>query len=363
MTIDDAYKRGRPNALNGIRLLLAVGVVFWHSFALTGTAFDGGDPAQQLLGNVFVDGFFGVSGYLIAMSWVRTPRVGAFLTARVLRIFPGFWTCLIITAVILAPLSAAVAGGTGWQLLATLGPYEYVFKNAGLWIFQRGIEGTLLTVPYPDAWNGSLWTLAWEFLCYLGVLALGIAGLISRKSVLWGLFAAVWLATLTTAALGWDSETLHNALRFAMMFLAGTLLAAYSSQVRISGWAIVVSAGVVAASCWLPDYRLVAALPLAYLLVALGGFVSRPRLQFKNDTSFGIYIYAFPVQQLLASAGGAALGVWWFSLIATAVTVPLAIASWFLVEKRALRFKTLGRSTKQARISGSPTRGRSTVAP
>lgn len=53
----------------------------------------------------------------------------------------------------------------------------------------------------------------------------------------------------------------------------------------------------------------------------------------EHDISYGMYIYAFQVQQLVAVQGGAALGYWQFSLVALAATVPMAIASWLLLER------------------------------
>lgn len=339
MTIADGYAKGRYNGLNGIRLILAISVILWHSFSISGAQFTLGDPAQQLMSHGFVDGFFGISGFLIAASWIRTPRAAAYLRARTIRIFPAFWVCLVITALVFAPISVALTGGNPWGLFTSSDTYEYILKNAGLWVFSRGIEGTLEAVPYPEAWNGSLWTLAWEFFCYLGILALGVAGLVQRKSVLWVLFGAAWFAALVVPVIGFDSTFVYSAIRFSLMFLSGTLLAAYSSQITVRWWSIVVCTVAVLVSAWLPDYRVVGALALTYLLVALGAIISHPKMQFKNDISYGVYIYAFPIQQLVASAGGASLGVLGFWIVSCAITFPVAALSWFLVEKPSLRFK------------------------
>ncbi|EUA24317.1 putative membrane protein [Mycobacterium xenopi 3993] len=91
----------RRNALNAWRLTLATGVILWHSFPLTGhhIAFQ---PVHQLLRDAWVDGFFAISGFLITWSWLSNPRLCTYLVARGLRILPGLWLCLIITAFVIA---------------------------------------------------------------------------------------------------------------------------------------------------------------------------------------------------------------------------------------------------------------------
>ena len=346
MIIADAYAPRRPNLLNLIRLLLAIGVIVWHSTALTGNPYDG--VAAEFLGAVFVDGFFAVSGFLILRSWERNPRVGAFLTARVLRIFPAFWLCLLVTAVVFAPLSQMLVGSS-----PTLQPDNalYVAHNAGLWIFQFGIEDTLQDVPYPGVWNGSLWTLAWEFFCYLAVLGLGVLGLWKHRWLASAALAAVWLASAFALGDLVGSDNVTTALRFSMMFLSGCVLAQFQERIRISWAAAAVALVLVAASSWMPDYRLLGGPALAYLLVAVGGLVSRERLALRNDISYGVYIYAFPLQQLLATWGGANSTPLLFALLATIVTIPVAMLSWFGLERPMIRMRT--KVTRRAKLTSA----------
>lgn len=332
--IADAYAPRRPNLLNVIRLLLAVGVIVWHSTSLTGKPYDG--VAAEFLGAVFVDGFFAVSGFLILRSWVRNPKVAEFLAARALRIFPAFWLCLVVTGLLFAPLSQLLAGSSpGFQADNAL----YIVRNAALWIFQFGIQDTLQDVPYPGVWNGSLWTLAWEFLCYLAVLGLGLLGLWKYRWSAAAALGVVWLASAFSVDDVIGSDNVTNALRFSLMFLSGCVLAQFQDRIRISWAGAAAAAALVAASVWLPDYRLLGGPALAYLLIAIGGLVSRERLGLRNDISYGVYIYAFPVQQLLATWGGANSEPLMFALLATILTVPLAMLSWFGLERPMIRMR------------------------
>ena len=160
MNLDRAFDP-RSNSLNAVRLVLSLGVIYWHSFALTGAEISLG-PARQFLSQVWVDAFFAISGFLIVSSWIRNPSAVTFLRARCVRILPAFYGCLFITAFVFAPLSLVVAGESAdW----VPGAFHYVMSNSALWIREFGITGTLEDVPFPGVWNGSLWTLGWEFSC------------------------------------------------------------------------------------------------------------------------------------------------------------------------------------------------------
>lgn len=354
MTLGEAFVRGRPNSLNAIRLVLAVGVIFWHSFPLTGTPFEGGTQLGQLLGYGFVDGFFAISGFLIVRSWLGNPSARAFLTARLLRIMPAFWVCLAVTAFVFAPIATLLSGGSPMSTLFSFDSLSYVVKNFALWIFQYGIAGTLTDVPYAGVWNGSLWTLAWEFLCYLAILALGMMGLLRKVWPVCAAFALVWLATFLGVSESIGSDLAGNGLRFALTFLAGAVLAQFQSKIRLSWTGIAIAFAIVTASLWLPDYRLVAAPALAYGLVGLGGLVSHPRLALRNDISYGMYVYAFPVQQLLATMGLAWMGPLGFGAIATLATTPFAAASWLLVEKPLIGLNKRWRTRQRAVLGVQP---------
>ena len=332
----------RNNALNAWRLVLATGVILWHSFPLTGrhVPFVAG---YQFLSQVFVDGFFAISGFLITSSWLKNPRLRHYAVARGLRIFPGLWVCVAVTAFVIAPLSVAIQGGSATRLLLSGAPLNYVLNNGLLNFFYAGIAGTPRHVPFPGAWNGSIWTLLPELFCYIAVAGLGTTGLLGRRwlapaltvlmvicSVLvtpWSGFAQVW----TPASIG---------ARFALMFLAGALLQQYQDVIPARWSLVAVSAAIVVAASWLPNYRVLAAIPLAYAIIVSGALLRHKRLQLRNDVSYGIYIYAFPMQQLLIVCGLGVLPPLLFFPIATLATLPLAALSWFVVEKRAIALKS-----------------------
>lgn len=330
----------RNNALNAIRLALAIEVIFLHSFQNTGRVPP--EPTRQLLMSVGVDGFFAISGFLITASWLSHPRARDYLVARALRILPGFYVCLAVTAFILAPISVLLQGGSAAKLLWSTGPIEYVLKNSAIAYLHWDVGGTPRGIPRAGDWNGSLWSLIYEVLCYLAVAVIGIAGLANRRWVsptilAVGVFTAAMLPPLTLFQ-AWTVPQLIA--RCAIMFAAGALLFQFREVVP-ARWSLVgVSVIIVSVASMLPDYRVVGAIPLAYIVIVSGALTKKKRLNLRTDLSYGMYIYAFPTQQLLAVCGLTDLNPMFFFVFSTVGTLPLAAMSWFLVEKRAMALKS-----------------------
>jgi peptidoglycan/LPS O-acetylase OafA/YrhL len=328
----------RANALNSFRLALATAVILWHTFPLTGRHLP--FAVHQLFSQASVDGFFAVSGFLITSSWLSRPRLGSYFAARALRILPGLWVCLTVTAFVIAPIGVAIQGGSAARLLLSSAPVEYVVKNSAVWTFQVDIGGTPRGIPDPGMWNGSLWTLQYEVLCYIAVAGLGLVGLLARR---WFLPAAMALAVIWAALASYTLDGVptvaQNGARFAVMFLAGALLHHFRDMIPARWSLVAVSLVVVLVATLLPDYRLVAAIPLAYAIIVSGALIDNERFRLRNDLSYGVYIYACPIQQLLVICGLGILNPIVLTIIAAVATLPFAAMSWFLVEKPAMALK------------------------
>jgi peptidoglycan/LPS O-acetylase OafA/YrhL len=344
----------RKNALNAMRLVLAAEVMLFHSWPITGHVLP--KPTIELLFSVGVDGFFAISGFLITRSWITDPRLRDFLTARALRILPGFYICLIVTAFVFAPLSVAIQGGSAAKLLGSSGPLEYILKNSAVAYLQHDVGGTPRDIPAPGAWNASLWSLVWELLCYLAVAGIGVAGLANRRWIsplilVLAAVSAVFLPPLTFPGV-WTIPQL--AVRSAIMFSAGAVIYQWREVIPARWSLVAVSVVIVLASSQLPDYRVVGALPLAYAVIVTGSLLKNSRLRLRTDLSYGVYIYAFPTQQLLAVCGLATLlHPALFFIVAAAATLPLAALSWFLIEKPSMSLKRRLRTRWSAPVASS----------
>ncbi len=322
------------NSLNALRLAFALMVIVSHAWPIGGF---GGDPALAgfSLGGFGVAGFFAISGYLITESRVHKD-IAPYLVARGLRILPGLWVALLAVAFVGAPLAAIARGG--WSLRAAI---EYVLGNAATYQGHTVLGSTLDRQPLGD-WNGSLWTLFYEVLCYLciGAAFLLAAVRCNPRPYLAVAFVGTVLLGAANSSHAFDGHVaLQQGSSLVPYFFAGALIWAYRDLVPAQPLLAGVCAAVALTLVLAHAGGEFVALPIAYVVLWLGQALPAwtQRINNPNDISYGVYIYAFPVTQLLVIAGVAKAGAGVLSLAAAAVTVPLAFASWFLVERPAKR--------------------------
>lgn len=332
----------RNNSLNLIRLVLALAVLVHHSWPLTGTP-DEPIFAGESLGGWAVAGFFGISGYLITASrW--SHGLADYLVHRIARIMPAFIVCLLLMVSVFAPIGYVVAKGSlaGYFSTAT-SPLNFLISNAGLKISSYNIAGTPLNVPYPGAWNGSLWSLYYEFLCYLIVGVLGLFVLFRRSP--WPVTAAFVLSVVAQMNVEFLSRYTDGnfdvvlLLRLLPFFLGGATVFVWRNIIGIN-WVLGVSsllAALILVSIYPAWGGQASGAFVAYGILWISSWLPQPALVGKNDVSYGVYIYAFAFQQLLAVFGAYHWGLLAFSLAATALTVPTAVASWLWIERPVMR--------------------------
>lgn len=351
----------RHNGLSTIRLVFATTVIFWHSFPLTGTEI-AYEPLRQVVGSFRADGFFAISGFLILASWERRPDVRGYVRARLLRILPAYWFSLLAVAFVIAPVALMASG----QRVAALfeGPRSssaYVLANLDTRIAFFDIAGTPQGVPYPGAWNGSVWTLQWEMAAYAGLLLLAVLGLTRHRWFLLALTMGSWFLLLLCALDVLDPGGYRlGGLRFGLMFLTGACLYAFAHRVPVRGWLAGLSVATIAAGGFLADYRLIAAPALAYLVFWIGSRLRHPRWNRRTDLSFGLFLFGFPVQQLLLTLGWDSPHPLLFFVVSVLATLPFAFLSWYAVERPAMNWKRRldRRAADRAAGAGKPFRAR-----
>ena len=343
----------KRNSLNFLRLVLAFCVVYSHASDLGWWGFRNVVVNGNELGTIAVYGFFGISGYLIAGSASRNS-VGRYLWQRFLRIVPALWVCLVVTAFVFGAIALAINPlphcGYVCYLKLHPGPFSFVYSNALVKLNQLNVATPKLFLA-----NGSLWTLFFEFLCYLLLAVLSFVGVLRHRGwvalVALGIFGALLITTLAPSLNsmfnGQSNYILMNFMVLSLAFLGGTLIYLYREQVPDSALLAVVSFIAFVATLHLPidghawtlNASKFGVFLLAYPLLWLGAHLPFYWIGSKNDYSYGVYIYAYPLTQLLVSLGADRLGYWPFMGLTASVTLAFAVASWWLVEKHALRLK------------------------
>lgn len=350
ITLQQAFDP-RHNSLDFLRFLLAAFVILSHCYPLGGL---GEEPlarvtgGQESFGGLAVAGFFALSGFLITRSYISGNAVLPFLWNRCLRIFPAFWVCLILTALVWVPALYWIRHGELLGFWSDHGheAWRYVRINAPLKIRQWGVAPVFDTLPYPGVLNGSLWSLHYEFQCYLLVALAGLLRLLRRRAFVLSAFVGLFAFDLAeqllpgSAALvmgsHWDALTV----RLLLWFLAGSVSFLYGDCIPLSGrLGLACLVLTILATRW---GLLDTVLPMTGTYLLLWGGVNLPLQSFgrQGDYSYGLYIYAFPIQQTLALWGAHGLGVTLYFGLSLLCTLPLAVLSYHVIERPALRWKS-----------------------
>lgn len=328
----------RQNSFDVLRLLFALLVAASHGVAIrTGYQARWG---VSTLGDFGLDGFFILSGFLVTRSWLTLDSFPRFAWHRFLRIMPGFWVCLMLTSLVVAPLAAWLQG------MAVTTPFtgdpsalRYLLGNSALLIVQYDIAGILADTPKGASFNGALWTLFFETFCYVIVAGLGVVGALRGRRIVVPVILGVLAVLTIMQEAGLPVLVNDRVLRLTFVFLLGAAACLYADRLPMRTDLAVASAGIFLLSVTIfEDYRVLGAAPLAYLFIWFGACFRWP-WSLRTDLSYGMYIYHWPTMQLLALTGIGTLAPPLFLLLGLSITAAMALVSWFLVERPALRRK------------------------
>jgi peptidoglycan/LPS O-acetylase OafA/YrhL len=336
---------GRAPGMDVLRLAAATLVIVAHSYALTNHA----EPLQRFggpeFGDIAVAVFFAISGFLVTASWVSDSRLRSFVLRRALRILPALWVVLLLTTFV---MGVVVTDVPVTSYLTSLSTWRYPLERALVFSTRPDLPGVFTTNPYGTPVNGSLWTLPVEVTAYGATLLLGLTGLLARRRGLvllatLALFAVQEAILSSTPGLGAAApgNVLHWLVHFGIFYAVGALFFLYREYVPLSFAATAVAVAVWIASFDTGALTVVSQLTLPYVVLVLGyrgpAVVDRVMRRI-GDISYGTYIYAFPVQQLIIHYH-LGIGPGWLIAATVPITYACAFLSWRLVERPALRLR------------------------
>jgi len=309
-----------------VRLLAAVAVYVGH---VRNSWYETPSALAYLLSEHAVHAFFLTSGFLIYQSADRLSTQ-EYLLRRVFRIWPGLTTCLFIISFALAPIvSRLFDNSPNWR-----DSFLFFLRNL---LLLPAWQTTILDSLPPDlpsrAWNPPLWTLFFEVSCYLAALAFcRIHDKVrSRVYVLTlACLAALYISTQAEVLTFWNS-----AAKLSLSFVLGTSFAIGRR------FGLVTTASVLVFSIGIRDWTLLSISILAIVLVDLAPHLVTVMPPLRCDLSFGIYIWHWPLVQLVWSLCRLLdVNLSWvqLGLVTFPAVVGVSIASWHLVESPAIKF-------------------------
>lgn len=339
---------GRTNNFDLIRFIAASLVIFSHAYQV---ALGKGNTeplvlfsgAQIWFGHLALYIFFIISGFLVTQSFERSNNVGVFAWARALRILPAFLASLLFATFIVGPLTTTL------PLSAYLSDpltYDYL-KSFFMLKIRWGLPGVFEALPFKGVANGALWTIPQEVSCYALVAFLGCFQLLKRRNSVLILAGIFFYLRIFGPQIPYVKEGrfLDNELRvfidLAAFYLIGMLFYLYRERIFLIRSLAMFSLVGLFISLLFGGFREVFALCGSYLIFY---FAYHPNIKFWNfakfgDFSYGIYVYAFPVQQLVAWHYHGTISPWKNFVYSFGITLILSIASWHLIEKPALSLK------------------------
>lgn len=330
----------RHNNFDALRLIAAISVIFSHAFLL-GAGTQDPDPLMRLTGEtvlgvagVFV--FFTISGFLVTQSFELTASPPRFLMKRALRIYPALLVCLLVSAFIMGPALSDLPLAAYFR---NPGTYLYVISNFVMISPTHTLPGvTFSGFGVGSIVDGPFWTLPCEIMMYLMVLALGMLRWLDLRviAVLIALgLGGIWFDTASS------DYSIGGALWLLGFFAVG--MALYRLRARNifrARWALLATL-ILALSVPLHAFILLFPLSGSYLVIYLAMEKRLPLVKAARfgDLSYGLYIYGWPVEQVLVRLNGGNMRADLLFVASLAVTLVIAFLSWRLIEAPALRLK------------------------
>jgi peptidoglycan/LPS O-acetylase OafA/YrhL len=328
----------RVNNFDTLRLVAAICVIFSHAF-LIAEGNQEHEPLilltgrQSILGLAGVFVFFAISGFLVTQSYETTGSPLRYLAKRALRIFPGLFVALVVSAFVIGPLVTNLSLA---DYLRRGEVYRYVVGNTLLDFRVHELPGVMFVDnPVGLEINGSLWSLRYEVMMYLMVLVLGALRLLDPRMLL--ALLALGLACLRFDSLGFLGTWGWLLAFFAVGMVLYKLRATRLFDARVAALA---AAGLVLS---VPLRQFIELFPLfgGYLAIYLALERRLPVLKAARfgDLSYGLYIYGWPVEAMVMWASRGALAWWQLFLLSLPLALAAAWLSWRLVEEPMLRLK------------------------
>jgi peptidoglycan/LPS O-acetylase OafA/YrhL len=345
---------GAGPGFGAFRLILSLLVLGYHSASVAYGGLVGEDFwAQPMIKPVHLfvlPMFFCLSGFLVAGSAERTRSVKVFLTFRILRIVPALLTEVTLSVFIIGSLFTTLALSS---YFASPEVWRY-FSNI-LGVVQFHLPGVFESNPASGVVNINLWTLRPEFYCYLLMTILMLSRVLYFPRLFLGLMIAMIVGLMVILPY-YDWGLRPNGggpvkwYLLVICFLLGCLGWVFRDKVFLTTGNLIVALALNIVACQMPQLILLYCLTLAYITIYIGcQRISIWGLENKGDYSYGIYLYGFPIEQVVVALLPVESHSWYMVLLlAFPATLVFSILSWHFVEKPFLRLKRLVLAPKQA---------------
>lgn len=348
LTLGDLPMKASANEFNLIRITLAALVLVSHAYSVkfgvdTATGFGRFDPTVALFGQpistIAVDGFFFASGFLVYASVIRNSSAVTFGLSRAARLLPGLWTMLAVTTLV----GMVISSEDTLSYLQSPETAQYVLVNATLLKTKFYLPGVFDAAALPKVVNASLWTLPFEAFCYAILIGLSSIGLLRHRTfpvtltigvVLW----AGWFLAPTLPVSDFLNRWIANLHRLAAFFALGAAAFHWRHKIRVSAgaWTVLIALFAIERLAIGTHWFLGPVVCYSVMLAAFPKGASGAAISgYWDDASYGVYIYGFFIQQMVALYLPQ-LPIPAQLAVTVSVLFPIALLSWRYIEHPVL---------------------------
>ncbi|QOZ15103.1 acyltransferase [Bradyrhizobium sp. CCBAU 21365] len=345
-----ALSRNRPAGFDYMRIALAASIIGLHSTNVTlglGRALEIQSTLRIGVAMILAL-FFALSGFLVTASLLRCKSLISFLGLRVLRIGPALAVETTLSAIIIGSVFTELPLA---QYVADPKFHAYFLNIVGDIHYE--LPGVFLHNPLPDLVNAQLWTVPYELWCYVILALLAVLTICFNRVAFLGVMVIAQIGLIGYDIYRWDEVPIQLRPHLLVFcFLAGVGFYLWRDKVPFNRTVCLLALVLCAAGMATGRGDALAPVPAAYVACYLG-LMNPPRswIVSSGDYSYGLYLYGFVIQQCVA-AFGPPVQHWYLNLL---ISLPLAfgvaVASWHLVEKRALRLRAQVESLEAAVLS------------
>jgi peptidoglycan/LPS O-acetylase OafA/YrhL len=321
-----------------LRLIASISVIYYHGFFLFSKEGFVDFISQNLkyddLGPLAVKFFFFISGLCVCNSLLEGNNVRTYLVSRFFRIMPAYFFVLVFCGFFIGPIVTSLKFD---EYFTNFDTYDYVLSNL-LFITKFSLPGVFDNNPFPSGINGSLWTIAYEVGAYLGLLSLFMIGIHRYKWISLLTFILIMMDLTQGFKFIFSWRVVDPSIDYLIAsFAFGSILAVFKKEVDINFNVVI---GILLLYFLLFKSRQAELIFYALIFLLLLLISIQPwflKLRPTNDLSFGIYLWGFPIQQLIIYFFPE-INLYFYLLISILLSIFVAFLSWFFVEKKAISY-------------------------
>lgn len=303
----DYFLKKENNNLDLIRLILSFFVIYSHAFVISPPS-----PVENYeflikitglnyvsFGGIAVKTFFLISGVLVTSSLISNKNITNYILSRLFRLLPAFYITISLSAILAFFLSSFSAA----EYFKSKELIQYISKTAQLNI-QYNLPGVFENNSY-KAFNGSLWSIPFEIKAYLYLLVAYSFSLAfgKHKKIFIGVIALSLIVEPLSPFKGAIIAKSENPDIYLLypLFSIGVILSLLKKTVQLKHLLIAVCALFITFLLTTKSQEKIILInmiiPLTLFLLSLPTY---GYLRLKNDISYGVYLWAFPIQQTIA---------------------------------------------------------------